>query len=46
MTQVEKTIVRLYQNGYLVGTIARALGEDRSYVEYVLNCYVGEPRPG
>ena len=45
MTQIEKTIVRLYQHGYVVATIARALGEDRSYVEYVLDSYFGWPRP-
>ena len=45
MTQIEKTIIRLYQNGYLVETIARALREDRSYVEYVLDSYFGWPRP-
>ena len=45
MTKLEKTIVRLYRDGYEENTIAHAIGEDRSYVSYVLDCYFGWTRP-
>jgi hypothetical protein len=45
MTQLEKTIIRLYREGYATNSIVRATGEDRSYVGYVLDCYFGWTRP-
>ena len=45
MTKLEKTIVRLYRDGYPAQTIAHAIGEDKSYVGYVLDCYFGWTRP-
>lgn len=42
MTQIEKTIIRLFRDGYLAEAIARAIGEDRSYVEFVLASYFGQ----
>jgi hypothetical protein len=45
MTQLEKTIIRLYREGYAATTIARAVGEDRTYVGYILDCYFGWTRP-
>lgn len=44
MTQIEKTIIRLYRDGYVVETIAQAIGEDRSYVGFVLDSYFGQVR--
>ena len=44
MTQIEKIIIRLYRDGYIGETIARAVGEDRSYVEFVLDSYFGRGR--
>ena len=45
MTQLEKTIIRLYREGYAENNIAHAIGEDRTYVGYVLDCYFGWTRP-
>ena len=45
MTQLEKTIIRLYREGYATNNIARAVGEDRTYVGYILDCYFGWTRP-
>ena len=45
MTLLEKNIIRLYREGYPATNIARAVGEDRSYVGFVLDCYFGWTRP-
>ena len=45
MTQIEKIIIRLYRNGYLVDAIARATGEEISYVGFVVDSYLGQARP-
>ena len=45
MTQLEKTLIRLYRHGYDVETIAQSLGEDKCYVGYILDCYFGWTRP-
>jgi hypothetical protein len=42
MTQIDKTIIRLYRDGYMAEAIARAIGEDRSYVECILVDYLGQ----
>jgi hypothetical protein len=44
MTYTERSIIRLHQKGYLVDSIARALGEEKSYVGYVLQNYFGYAR--
>lgn len=41
MTYTERSIIRLHQKGYMVDSIAKALGEDKSYVGYVLHSYFG-----
>jgi hypothetical protein len=43
---MEKIIIRLYRDGYLGETIAQAIGEDRTYVEFVLDTYFGQVRHG
>ena len=45
MTQLVKTILRLYRSGYVTEAIARATGEDRTYVDYVVDSYFGRTRP-
>lgn len=45
MTQIEKTIIRLYRNGYVIDAIARATGEERSYVGFVVESYLGRTGP-
>lgn len=45
MTQLEKTIIRLYRNGYVAEAIAQATGEDRTYVDYIVDSYFGRTRP-
>ena len=44
MTQLEKTIIRLYRNGYITAAIARATGEDKTYVDYIVDTYFGRAR--
>ena len=44
MTYKERSIMRLHQKGYMVDSIARTLGEDASYVAYVLQSYFGYAR--
>ena len=44
MTYTERSIIRLHQRGYQVDSIARELGEETSYVAYVLQSYFGYAR--
>ena len=44
MTYTERSIIRLHQKGYMVESIANALGEEKSYVGYVLQNYFGYAR--
>ena len=41
MTYIDRSIIRLHQKGYMVDSIAKALGEEKSYVGYVLQSYFG-----
>ena len=41
MTQIEKTIIKLYRDGFVAEAIAQATGEDRSYVGFVIESYLG-----
>jgi hypothetical protein len=41
MTQIEKTIIKLHRDGFVAEAIAQAIGEDRSYVGFVIESYMG-----